>query len=180
MKRLFYIFLIAVCTCTTDRHSTDEVIIKTVGAALDSATYASLENEILVHIELPNEPLKSMSIENLFRKYEDEFSPQEQNLLKDLYQKSLNGVDFKFPRGFKFRSNTIVEGSPKKNTPGFGHLSLVDAVINNESNQAAYYFALDCADVDPKCSFGYVAFVKKVGDEWIVYRIRHAWHSGGN
>ncbi|MCE2998077.1 MAG: hypothetical protein ACK5PC_00390 [Cyclobacteriaceae bacterium] len=177
MKLQFIILAFILYACLEKQDHGQDIVMQTVGVALDSITFGALDSATLNHVEKYPNRIKKVTLDR-FIKDATNLSGSQIALLKTLSNKIQDSVTIVF-QDYRFKHNLIIEDdfqTIEYDSSYFGSINMSNPVIDLEEEIGYYYLALNCFkyNVDG-CSVGYLIYVGKENGKWRVLRTYQLW-----
>ncbi len=178
MKKLQLIILaLMLYACLEKEDDVQDIVMQTVGVALDSITFGALDSATLNHVEKYPNRIKKVTLDR-FIKDATNLSGSHREILKILSNKIQDSVTIVF-QDFRFKHNRIIEDdfqTIEYDSSYFGSINMSNPVIDLEEGIGYYYLALNCFkyNVDG-CSVGYLIYVGKENGKWRVLKTHQLW-----
>jgi len=172
---LFSCLIVFSCDIKRTDASKFEVVVQTVGYAIDSMTFGALDSVILIHKEKYPDKIKRMSIE-AFLSTDPKINVNDRQLIEALLISVNDSVTVR-TANIHSKHNLISEDIAYFDDPRyFGTISLSNPVMNENETLACYYLALNCFKINESgCSVGYLIIGEKFNGGWRVKRSFSLW-----
>ncbi len=159
----------------------DNIILQTIGVAIDSITYGALDSSVFVHAEKYPDKIKHLSLEALLKR--KSLGEAEASIAKKLLNKTDDSVELKFDNAHMFRQNVIIEKITdeyfySKNPHYFGTINLTNPIVSDDGLLACYYFAINCppAVQEDGCSLGFLIISERTeANFWKLKSYHQLW-----
>jgi hypothetical protein len=176
LSAVLILFLISYsCIIKDNDVKSNEIILQTIGEAIDSITYGALDSAILVHTEKYPDNIKEITVKSFLEK-ESKIDFEEKEILGKLLFAIQDSVKVKL-NNYKFKHNFITEDAKYYNHSSyFGYINLSNPIENNNSSLACYYLAINCFQINEAgCSVGFLILAERQGVDWKLKKHYPLW-----
>lgn len=145
-------------------------------AALDSlADKHKLQGVAILHQEVYPDQLKIFTLNSTLRELEEEEHSLKIALIRNLREVINDTIFLDLPENKKYKvisNQQEVLSLSKKNQEAY-IMNLSDIAFDKDKKAGCFYFAIHCGS---DCSSGYLIFIKKRENKWVIAGIIPRWH----
>jgi len=156
--------------------TSNKIFTDVLYAALDSlADKHKLQGVTILHQEVYPDQLKISTLDNTLRELEEEEHSLKITLVRDLREVIDDIIFLDLPENKKYKvisNQQEVLSLSKKNQEAY-IMNLSDIAFDKDKKAGCFYFAIHCGS---DCSSGYLIFIKKRENKWVIAGIIPRWH----